>query len=135
MNGAQSHTRFGREDCIVAMALTRDERRVLRYLASGRSTEEIAAVLNSPLQAVGWTSTHTVIAWVLDELEASSTPADSPPPRKQTGMKDAALTAIGRAIGLVSSAILFLVMIVVGGAIVLGFAQALGFFWRILTDG
>ena len=43
-------------------------------------------------------------------------------------MKDAALTAIGRAIGLVSSAILFLVMIVVGGAIVLGFAYALGFF-------
>ena len=36
---------------------------------------------------------------------------------------------------LVSSAILFLVMVVVFGAIMLGFAQALGFFWRILTDG
>jgi hypothetical protein len=119
----------------VATALTRDERLVLRYLASGRSAEEIAAVLNWPLQAVGWTCTHTVIAWVLDELEASTTPADSPPPRKRTGMKDAALTAIGHAIGLVSSAILFLVMVVVFGAIMLGFAQALGFFWRILTDG
>jgi hypothetical protein len=30
---------------------------------------------------------------------------------------------------------LFLVMVVVGGAIVLGFAQALGFVSRILTDG
>jgi hypothetical protein len=43
-------------------------------------------------------------------------------------MKDAALTAVGQ----VSSAIGFLVMVAVGGAIVLGFAQALGFFWRIL---
>jgi hypothetical protein len=45
-------------------------------------------------------------------------------------MKDAALAAVGYA-----AAIRFLVMVVVGGAIVLGFAQALGFFWRILTDG
>jgi hypothetical protein len=50
-------------------------------------------------------------------------------------MKDAALGAVGYAIGLVSTAILFLVMVVVGGAIVLVFAQGLGFFWRILTDG
>jgi hypothetical protein len=56
-----------------------------------------------------------------------------PPPRKRTGMKDAAFAA-GYAIGLVSAAIRFLVMVVVGGAIVLGFAHALGFFWRILTD-
>ena len=127
MNGAQSHTRFGREDCIVAMALTRDERLVLRYLASGRSIEEIAATLNWPLQAVRWTCTHPLIAWVLAELEASSTPADSPPTRKGTGRK-AALTAVGQ----VSSAIGFLVMVVVGAAIVLGFAQALGFFLRML---
>ena len=59
------------------MALTRDERLVLRYLASGRSIEEIAATLNWPLQAVRWTCTHPLIAWVLDELEASTTP-DSP---------------------------------------------------------
>jgi hypothetical protein len=78
MNGAQSDTRFGREDCIMAMALTRDERLVLRYLASGRSIDEIAATLNWPLQAVRWTCTHPLIAWVLDELEASTTPADSP---------------------------------------------------------
>jgi hypothetical protein len=77
MNGAQSHTRFGREDCIVAMALTRDERLVLRYLASGRSIEEIAAALNWPRQAVRWTCTHPLITWVLDELEASTTQADS----------------------------------------------------------
>jgi hypothetical protein len=59
------------------MALTKDERLVLRYLASGRSIEEIAATLNWPLQAVRWTCTHPLIAWVLDELEAS-TPADAP---------------------------------------------------------
>ena len=60
----------------MAMALTRDERLVLRYLASGRSIEEIAATLNWPLQAVRWTCTHPLIAWVLDELEAGSTQAD-----------------------------------------------------------
>jgi hypothetical protein len=60
------------------MALTRDERLVLRYLASGRSIEEIAATLNWPLQAVRWTCTHPLVTWVLDELEASATPADSP---------------------------------------------------------
>jgi hypothetical protein len=76
MNGAQSHTQFGREDCIMAMALTKDERLVLRNLASGRSIEEIAATLNWPLQAVRWTCTHPLIAWVLDELEASTTQAD-----------------------------------------------------------
>jgi hypothetical protein len=109
------------------MALTRDERLVLRYLASGRSIEEIAATLNWPLQAVRWTCTHPLLAWVLAELEASPTSANSPPTRKGTGMKTA-LTAVGQ----VSSAIGFLVMVVVGGAIVLGFAQALGFFLRIL---
>lgn len=62
----------------MAMALTRDERLVLRYRASGRSIEEIAATLNWPLQAVRWTCTHPLIAWVLDELEASATPADFP---------------------------------------------------------
>jgi hypothetical protein len=63
----------------MAMALTRDERLVLRYRASGRSIEEIAATLNWPLQAVRWTCTHPLIAWVLDELEARTThPAESP---------------------------------------------------------
>ena len=77
------------------------------------------------------TCTHPLIAWVLDELEASTTPADSPPPRKRTGMKDAAPAAVGYAIGLVSDAIRFLVMFVVGGAIVLGVAHAL---WVLLAD-
>ena len=62
----------------MAMALTRDERLVLRYLASGRSSEEIAATLNWPLQAVRWTSTHPLITWVLDELEASTSQLHSP---------------------------------------------------------
>jgi len=60
----------------MAMALTKDERLVLRYRASGRSIEEIAATLNWPnwpLQAVRWTCTHPLIAWVLDELEARTT--------------------------------------------------------------
>ena len=78
MNGAQSHTRFGERTAIMAMALTRDERLVLRYRASGRGIEEIAATLNWPHQAVRWTCTHPLIAWVLDELEASTTPANSP---------------------------------------------------------
>jgi Bacterial regulatory proteins, luxR family len=62
----------------MAMALTKDERLVLRYIASGRSTEEIAATLNWPLQAVRWTCAHPLTAWVLDELEASTTSAHSP---------------------------------------------------------
>ena len=61
----------------MAMALTRDEQLVLRYLASGRSLDEIAATLNWPHQAVRWTCTHPLITWVLDELEASTTQADS----------------------------------------------------------
>jgi hypothetical protein len=51
----------------MGMPLTRDERLVLRYLASGRSIEEIAATLNWPLQAVRWTCTHPLMAWVLNE--------------------------------------------------------------------
>jgi hypothetical protein len=57
----------------MAMTLTNDERLVLRYLASGKTIEEIAATLNWPLQAVQWTCTHPLITWVLDELEPSTT--------------------------------------------------------------
>ena len=61
----------------MAMSLTTDERLVLQYLASGRSIEEITATLNWPLEAVRWTCTYPLTAWVLDELEASTTtPAD-----------------------------------------------------------
>jgi hypothetical protein len=158
----------------MSIPLTKDERLVLRHLALGRSSEEIAATLNWPLQAVRSTCTYPLITWVLDELDASTTPADSfwtgrdatqgplgprsvvvlpkhpdeyqpergiphlqlpaPPPRKRTGVK-AALRAVGYVVRVVSSAIVFLVMVVVGGVIVLGFALGLGFFWRILTDG
>jgi len=119
---ATRHSRFVELDRIMARLLTQDEQLVLRHLISGESPEQIAATLNWPLQAVRWTCTHPLIAWVLDELDASTTPADSPPPRKRTGMKDAAPAARGYAIGLVSDAIRFLVMFVVGGAIVLGVA-------------
>ena len=54
----------------MAILLTKDERLVLRYRASGSSTEEIATTLNWPLEAVRWTCTHPLITWVLDELEA-----------------------------------------------------------------
>jgi hypothetical protein len=50
-------------------------------------------------------------------------------------MRDAALAAMGYTIGLVSDAIRFLVMVVVGGAIMLGFAVALRFLWQGLTGG
>ena len=62
----------------MAMPFTQGEQLVLRHLISGESSEEIAATLNWPLQAVRWTCTHPLIAWVLDELDASTTPADSP---------------------------------------------------------
>ena len=113
----------------MSILLTKDERLVLQNLASGRGIEEIAATLNWPLQAVRWTCTYPLITWVLDELDASISSADSPSPRKRTGLKDAPPAAVGYAIGLVSDAIRFLVMFVVGGAIVLGVAYALGFFF------
>ena len=62
----------------MAMLLTRDERLALRDLASGKSIEEIAAGLNWPVQAMRWTCTHPLITWVLDELDASTTPSGSP---------------------------------------------------------
>ena len=153
------------------MPLTKDEALVLRHLALGRTTEEIAATLNWPLEAVRSACTYLLITWVLDELDANTTPADSflrgtdvrrgprwafvppnhsdeyqpergiplqlpaPPPRNRTGVKDAALRAVGYVVRLISAAIGFLVMVVVGGAIVLVFAHALRFFWRILTNG
>ena len=80
----------------MAMALTRDERLVLRYLASGRSLDEIAATLNWPLQAVRWTCTHPLIAWVLDELEASATPADSPGARRHVSQGRSIVDYIAR---------------------------------------
>jgi hypothetical protein len=80
----------------MAMALTRDERLVLRYLASGRSIEEIAVTLNWPLQAVLWTCTHPLIAWVLAELEACTTQADSPSAGREVSQGRAIVDYIAR---------------------------------------
>lgn len=60
----------------MAIYLTKDERLVLRHLASGKSIEEIAATLDWRLEAVRWTCTHPLTTWVLDELEANTTPPD-----------------------------------------------------------
>jgi len=54
----------------MTILLTQDEQLVLRHLISGESSEEIAATLDWPLQAVR-DCTHTLITWVLDELDAS----------------------------------------------------------------
>jgi hypothetical protein len=64
----------------MAVTLTKDELLVLRYLASGKGIEEIAATLNWPLQAVRWTCTHPLITWVLDEREPGTTRPGSPGP-------------------------------------------------------
>ena len=72
----------------MTILLTQDEQLVLRHLISGESSEEIAATLDWPLQAVR-DCTHTLITWVLDELDASGqTPSNylpAPPPFAQRG--------------------------------------------------
>jgi DNA-binding NarL/FixJ family response regulator len=55
----------------LATSLTQDEYLVLQHLLSGKSTEEIAAALDWPLQAVR-NCTRTLITLVLDKLEAST---------------------------------------------------------------
>ena len=72
----------------MTILLTQDEQLVLRHLISGESSEEIAATLDWPLQAVR-DCTHTLITWVLDELDASGrTPSKylpAPPSFEQRG--------------------------------------------------
>jgi DNA-directed RNA polymerase specialized sigma24 family protein len=72
----------------MTILLTQDEQLVLRHLISGESSEEIAATLDWPLQAVR-DCTHRLITWVLDELDASGrTPGKylpAPPPFEQRG--------------------------------------------------
>ena len=67
----------------MAGLLTQDEQLVLRHLVSGQSSEEIAAILGWPLQAVR-NCTHALITWVLDELGARGRTASeylpAPPP-------------------------------------------------------
>jgi hypothetical protein len=73
---APRHTRIVELHWIMAMPLTQGEQLVLRHLISGESSEEIAAALDWPLQAVR-NCTHTLITWVLDELEESGrTPSE-----------------------------------------------------------
>jgi anti-anti-sigma factor len=67
------------------MSLTRDEYLVLQHLLSGKSSEEIGAILNLPLQRVR-TCVHTLITWVLDEVE----PNQGRPARPFVGMPNAA---------------------------------------------
>jgi hypothetical protein len=64
----------------MAVLLTQDDQLVLRHLISGERPEEIAATLDWPLEAVR-NCTHTLIAWVLDELGARGrTPSENLPP-------------------------------------------------------
>lgn len=52
----------------MATSLTQDEYLVLQHLLSGKGREEIAAILDLPLQMVR-TYVHTLITWVLDKVE------------------------------------------------------------------
>ena len=69
----------------MATSLTRDEHLVLQHLLSGKDSEEIAAILDLPLQMVR-TCVHTLITWVLDEVE----PNQGRPARRSVGMPNAA---------------------------------------------
>ena len=69
----------------MATSLTQDEYLVLQHLLSGESSEEIGAILDLPLQMVR-TCVHTLITWVLDEVE----PNQRRPARPSVGMPNAA---------------------------------------------
>jgi anti-anti-sigma factor len=69
----------------LATSLTRDEHLVLQHLLSGKDSEEIAAILDLPLQMVR-TCVHTLITWVLDEME----PNQGRPAPPSVGMPNAA---------------------------------------------
>jgi anti-anti-sigma factor len=69
----------------LATSLTRDEHLVLQHLLSGKDKEEIAAILDLPLQMVR-TCVHTLITLVLDEVE----PNQGRPARRSVGMPNAA---------------------------------------------
>jgi anti-anti-sigma factor len=69
----------------LATSLTQNEYLVLQHLLSGKSSEEIGAILDLPLQMVR-TCVHTLITWVLDEVE----PNQGRPARPSVGMPNAA---------------------------------------------
>jgi DNA-binding CsgD family transcriptional regulator len=52
----------------LATSLTQDEYLVLQHLLSGKSSEEIAAILDLPLQMVR-TYVHTLVTRVLEKVE------------------------------------------------------------------
>jgi hypothetical protein len=72
----------------VATSLTQDEYRVLQHALSGKSTEEIAAILDLPVQVV-LTCVRTLFTKVLNERELTTSPPAPPP----VGMP--ALSSIG----------------------------------------
>lgn len=69
----------------MATSLTHDEYLVLQHLLSGKGSEEIATILDLPLQMVR-TCEHTLITWVLDAVE----PNQGRPARPSVGMPNAA---------------------------------------------
>jgi anti-anti-sigma factor len=69
----------------LATSLTHDEYLVLQHLLSGKGSEEIATILDLPLQMVR-TCVHTLITLVLDEVE----PNQGRPARPSVGMPNAA---------------------------------------------
>jgi anti-anti-sigma factor len=69
----------------LATSLTHDEYLVLQHLLSGKGSEEIATILDLPLQMVR-TCEHTLITWVLDAVE----PNQGRPARPSVGMPNAA---------------------------------------------
>ena len=69
----------------MATSLTQDEYLVLQHLLSGKDSEEIAAILDLPLQMVR-TCVHTLITLVLDEVE----PNQGRPARPSVCMPNAA---------------------------------------------
>jgi anti-anti-sigma factor len=69
----------------LATSLTHDEYLILQHLLSGKGSEEIATILDLPLQMVR-TCEHTLITWVLDAVE----PNQGRPARPSVGMPNAA---------------------------------------------
>lgn len=60
----------------MATSLTQDEYLVLQHLLSGKGSEEIATILDLPLQVVR-TCVHTLIQRVLDETRSEAASSSS----------------------------------------------------------
>ncbi len=68
----------------MATPLAQDEYRVLQHLLSGKGSEDIAAILDLPLELVR-NCVHTLLTWALDEVE----PNQGPPAKPSVGMPNA----------------------------------------------